>query len=152
MNPLRLFTSFEGRIGRLAFVAGIVLLAAASPFSIGTVISDNPFDEALRAVRRFGLGGLAWSVVLLVGVAALMTKRLHDRGKSGIQALLFYIPVGTAALTYFASHLPLVAKIAYWSTWISWLAGVSGVWFMVSLALYPGQKGPNKFGPPPGNA
>lgn len=148
MNPITLLTSFKGRIGRLAFWVGLILIAAVSPFSIYTVLSDNPFTDAIQAVHRFGFAGFAWSLALLFGVAALLVKRLHDRGKSGLYAAIFYLPAALAALTYFGgSGLPILADVTNWSTWIAWFTGASGVWFLISLGLYPGERGPNKYGP-----
>ena len=147
MNPITLFTSFNGRIGRIAFWLGLITIAAASPFSIGTVLSDNPFTEAIGSVHVYGFKGFAWSLALLVGVAAILTKRLHDRGQSGLYAALFYLPAGLAALNYFGSTgLPMLADVINWSSWIAWFAGATGIWFLISLGLYPGTKGPNKYG------
>lgn len=149
MNPFRLFGSFRGRIGRASFWFGILLLVAISPFSIRTVLSDNPFEDAMRAVDELGLAGLGWSLLLLVGVAALMTKRLHDRGRSGIYAAVFYLPAAMAALLYFAGDSPLAGNIAKWSTWVTAFAGTAGVWFLFQLGFFPGVEGANKYGPDP---
>ncbi len=147
MNPFRLFGSFKGRIGRGSFWFGIILLAAISPFSIGTVLSDNPFQNALSLVNQLGLAGLGWSLLLLIGVAALMTKRLHDRGRSGVYAAAFYLPAAVAALLYFFGDSPMVRDIAQWSTWITAFAGTAGVWFLFQLGFFPGNEGANKYGP-----
>ena len=153
MNPIKLFLSFTGRIGRIAFWLGLIIIAAVSPFSIGTVLSDNPFTDAIRAVHQFGFTGFAWSLALLVGVAAILTKRLHDRGKSGLHATIFYLPAGLAALSYFGgSGLPILADVVNWTSWIAWFAGATGIWFLISLGLYTGDKGPNKYGPDPRGA
>ena len=153
MNPFKLFLSFNGRIGRIAFWLGLIIIAAASPFSIGTVLSDNPFNDAIGAVHQYGFTGFAWSLALLVGVAAILVKRLHDRGKSGLHAALFYLPAGLAALNYFGSTgLPMLADAIEWSSWIAWFAGATGVWFLISLGLWGGEKGPNKYGPDPRGA
>ena len=149
MNPIRLFGSFKGRIGRASFWFGIILLAAVSPFSLGTVLSDNPFQNALSLVHKLGLVGLGWSLLLLVGVAALMTKRLHDRGRSGIYAAVFYLPAAVAALLYFFGNNPAVTSIAHWSNWITAFAGTAGVWFLFQLGFFPGTEGANKYGPDP---
>lgn len=149
MNPFRLFGSFKGRIGRGSFWFGIILLAAISPFSIRTVLSDNPIQDAILLVHDLGLKGLGWSLLLLVGVAALMTKRLHDRGRSGIYAAAFYLPAAVAALIYFFGNSPMVADIAKWSTWITAFAGTAGVWFLFQLGFFPGEEGANKYGPDP---
>jgi uncharacterized membrane protein YhaH (DUF805 family) len=147
MNPIALFTSFEGRIGRLAFWLGLIVIAAASPFTIRTVLSSNPTGTVLRAIHELGLVGLGWSIALIYGVAALMTKRLHDRGKSGVYAALFYLPAVLAALTLFAGEAPYVRDVVGWSRWIAGWLGASGLWFLIDLGLFPGQRGANRFGP-----
>lgn len=149
MNPFRLFGSFKGRIGRASFWFGIILLAAASPFSIGTVLSDNPFRDVLKTVNNLGVAGFGWSLLLLIGVAALMTKRLHDRGRSGIYAAVFYLPAAVAAMLYFFPANPLAQDIVQWSNWISAFAGTAGVWFLFQLGFSPGTEGANKYGPDP---
>lgn len=149
MNPFRLLGSFKGRIGRASFWFGIILLAIASPFSIGTVLSDNPFYETMAKIHKYGFSGLAWSLVLLIGVAALMTKRLHDRGRSGIYAALFYLPAAVAAMLYFFPSNPLAQDIVQWSNWITAFAGTAGVWFLFQLGFFPGTEGANKYGPDP---
>ena len=151
MNPIHLFGSFKGRIGRASFWFGILLLAAASPFSLGTVLSDNPFEKAVGLVHQFGLAGLGWSLLLLIGVAALLTKRLHDRDQSGIYAAVFYLPAAIAALLFFFGENPVVANIAKWSSWIAAFAGTAGIWFLIQLGFSSGTDGPNTYGPDPGS-
>lgn len=147
MNPITLLTSFKGRIGRLGFWTGLTIIAAASPFTIRTVLSSNPVGTVVRAIHELGLVGLGWSIALIYGVAALMTKRLHDRGKSGLYAALFYLPAMLAALTLFAGDHPQVRDVARWSTWIAGWLGASGLWFLIDLGLFPGQRGANRYGP-----
>lgn len=149
MNPFHLFGSFKGRIGRAKFWFGMLLLAIVSPFSIGTVLSDNPFEKALDLVKQLGFAGLGWSLLLLIGVAALMTKRLHDRGRSGIYAALFYLPAAVAALLYVFPNNQFAAEIVNWSSWIIAFAGTAGAWFLIQLGFFPGNDGANKYGPDP---
>lgn len=149
MNPFRLFGSFKGRIGRGNFWFGILLLAAISPFSIGTVLSDNPFEKAMSLVKELGLAGLGWSLLLLIGVAALMTKRLHDRSRSGIYAALFYLPAAVAAMLYVFPNNPQAQQIVQWSDWIAAFAGTAGAWFLIQLGFFPGTEGANRYGPDP---
>ena len=146
MNPIHLFTSFRGRTGRLGFWIGLLVLIFASPFSVRAILSSNPFTEAIGAVRTLGLPGLAWSLALLAGLAAIITKRLHDRGKSGLHAALFYVPAALSASTFFAGNVPYLKDAAYWSTWIAWWAGAAGLWFLFQLGFFAGERGPNKYG------
>ena len=98
------FTRFQGRITRRTFWAGLVVLAAISPFSLSALISNDPFSEVIVKIRELGLPGLLWSAVLIYALAALLTKRLHDRGKTGLYAVLFYAPALLTALHFFYWH------------------------------------------------
>ncbi|MFN3868775.1 MAG: DUF805 domain-containing protein [Hyphomicrobiaceae bacterium] len=154
MNPITWMTSFKGRIGRRGFVAGLVLLALVSPFSVSTILSSNPVDEFASTVRQTGFAGLAWSIALLVMVAALMTKRLHDQGRSGIYAALFYLPTAIEIARFFGggdllARSPELARYAYLSTFILPWVGASGLLFLVQLGLRGGQRGANRYGPDP---
>ncbi len=150
MGLIRLFSSFTGRIGRMAYWFGLIVLIAISPFSIGAVLSADPFGEAIRVIKEFGMAGLGWTAVLLLGLAALNTKRLHDLGKSGWLGLLFYVPAGLSAATLFTGWVPPQLDDAIWWTRLlaGWM-GAAGIWFLVRLGLYSGTNGPNKYGDDP---
>lgn len=144
---IKLFTSFRGRIGRIAFWFGIIVLAMVSPFSVSTLFTSDPLSDLVNNVRNLGLFGLGWSLVLIYVMAALLTKRLHDRNKSGIFAALAYAPATLQTVLFFIGQ-------SHWASWLqtaldwSWLIGlhlaVVGVWFFVELGLY-GPKEPNKY-------
>lgn len=145
-NPLRLFLSFNGRIGRFAYWFGLLVLLAASPFSIWTALSQDPFKDAIALTRETGLAGLGWTLALLVPLAALNTKRLHDLGQSGLLAVLFYAPAVLSAAAFFTGWQPQFADaIAYAELLAGWL-GVAGAWFLVRLGFFPGTAGDNKYG------
>jgi uncharacterized membrane protein YhaH (DUF805 family) len=73
-----LFTSFEGRINRAKWWAGIAVLIA---IGIVAIVIDN-------------LLGLTFSPEIPYGyVYALYTKRWHDRDKSGWWTLIILVPV-----------------------------------------------------------
>lgn len=70
----------------------------------------------------FGEGGLVPFVLnLLIMVAGIMLhiKRFHDRGKSGWWVLITFIPV------------------------------IGLIWAIIDLGILEGDKGANRFGPPP---
>lgn len=146
MNLLATFLSFRGRIGRARFLFGLAVLAALSPFSLGTIVSSNPLHEMVALVRRSGAVGLGWSLALLFVLAALMTKRLHDRGKSGLFASLFYLPAALEVARFFLGPLPGLADVALWSGLLAAWLGATGLWFLVELGFYRGQNGPNAYG------
>lgn len=144
----RLF-GFRGRIGRARFLLGLALLAALSPFSVGTILSPNPLREIAATIRNTGAAGLGWSLVLILALAALMTRRLHDRGKSGLYAALFYLPAALQTARFFLGSLPELDRFAMASTLIAPWLGATGLWFLIELGFYKGQKGPNAYGPGP---
>lgn len=149
MNPFTLFTTYRGRIPRLGFWIGLIILTAVSPFTFGAIFSANPFKEAMRVARDLGPVGLIWSLVLLVAMSMLMIKRLHDRGQSGALAALFYAPAALKAVTLFTGNLPLLKEATLVSNVLAWWIGASGLWFLIQLGLFPGDKGPNKYGADP---
>ncbi len=150
INPIKLFTSFEGRISRTWFWVGLIAVAAVSPFSIWTALAENPFQTALPTIRSKGVIGLIWVVALLYPLAALMVKRLHDRGKTGWLALLFYLPAAIATLKLFHIFVAELNQIDYWLGWVTWWVGAAGLWFLIDLGLFGSKNGANKYGPEPG--
>ncbi len=149
MNPISLFTSFSGRTTRLGFWFGLIVLTAASPFTFGAVFSANPFTQAIDTIRTLGLPGLGWSLVLLIGLSAIMVKRLHDRNRSGLYAALFYAPAALTALTFFTGFTPDIERVLWWTTFIAGWMGAAGLWFLIQLGLFSGTKGANAYGPDP---
>lgn len=74
---MSLFTSFDGSIGRGQFWLGMIILvvvAIAVAFITGPLLVASPSAGAVF--------GLVLSLVLLYPACAIITKRLHDRGKS----------------------------------------------------------------------
>jgi uncharacterized membrane protein YhaH (DUF805 family) len=84
-----LLTSFDGRINRAKFWAGIGVLVAAGIVAeiIDVVLGLN--------TGQYGMGFVT-SVVALVSiyfVLAIYAKRWHDRDKSGWWSLIMLVPV-----------------------------------------------------------
>ncbi|WDR06750.1 DUF805 domain-containing protein [Devosia rhodophyticola] len=77
-----LFTSFEGRINRAPFWAGVVVL-----FLVSLVVTF-----VLGLLHLSFLGNLFALVMVYPGVA-LYAKRWHDRSKSGWWSLVMLIPL-----------------------------------------------------------
>ncbi len=149
-TPIQLFTSFNGRITRRAYWFGLFVLIMISPFSVSAVLSADPFREAISTVQKLGLTGLGWVLVLLVSLAALNTKRLHDLNKSGLIGILFYAPAAASAATLFTGWEPqLQQQIVSWTTLLAAALGATGLWFLIRLGFSGGTEGPNKYGPDP---
>ncbi|MGH1419462.1 MAG: DUF805 domain-containing protein [Hyphomicrobiaceae bacterium] len=150
LNPITLFTSFKGRIGRRSYWFGLIVLIAISPFSVGAILSADPFREAVTTIKNLGLAGLGWSLALLIPLAALNTKRLHDLDQTGLKALLFYAPAALSSITLFTGWQPdMQQQIISYTTLLATFLGATGIWFLLRLGFTGGTDGPNSYGPDP---
>ena len=151
MPMLSAFYSFQGRITRRTFWVGLFILAVVSPFAFTTLISSDPISDLINNIRQYGLKGLFWSLALIFALAALLTKRLHDRNKSGFYAVLFYGPAVIKAVQFYTGYSPDGGWFSWMQDW-GWLIGLElgavGLWFLIELGLY-GPVEPNKYGPDP---
>lgn len=83
-----LLTSFEGRINRAKFWAGVGVLIAAS-------IVLNLIDRmlGLQFGQGFGVLGTIFALISIYLALALYAKRWHDRDKSGWWSLIALVPI-----------------------------------------------------------
>ena len=146
INPVWQLFGFSGRMGRMAYWIGLAALIAASPFTVRTVLTADPFRDALTAIEALGWPGVFWTLALFVPLAALNTKRLHDLGRSGWEAVLFYAPAAIGTFKLFVGDTPQFQAFEAWAGWALWLTGAAGIWFLVRLGFYPGTTGPNAYG------
>lgn len=118
-----LFLSASGRMKNMPFViASAILLAFALLFHAA-------FDSS----ARFFFGWLVYPVLFYCG-ACVLSKRLHDRGKSGWWAAVI-----------------LLCIMMIWPFplgFIDFLAALFLVWSFGELVLMPSERGTNRFGPP----
>jgi uncharacterized membrane protein YhaH (DUF805 family) len=119
-----LFTSFEGRINRAKFWAGVIILWLVS-IIINLTIAEV-FVAQYDPLQVFPtMAPLAWIVWLLAAVAiaymslAVFAKRWHDRNKSGWWSLIILVPF------------------------------IGSIWALVECGCLPGTEGPNRYGPDP---
>lgn len=123
IHPGKFFFSGVGRIGRVRFWIGAVVLIAL-------------FDlyERLSPTVHWITGWVFWPV-WLAAACCVLSKRLHDRGRAG-----------------WWSGLVLLAFALVWP----WPEGWGEVWLLVlvwalfDLGIAGGERGFNRFGPPPG--
>jgi uncharacterized membrane protein YhaH (DUF805 family) len=119
-----LFSSFDGRINRAKFWAGVIvlwILAILLNLLIATVFGMT-YDPTQPFPRMGPLAWIAWLVAALVityATLAVAAKRWHDRDKSGWWSLIGLVPI------------------------------VGGVWIIVECGCLPGTEGPNRYGPDP---
>ena len=118
-----LFFSANGRTSRMAsLIAALILLVAAALY------------EAFPPTLHWITGWFVYPPLFYCGVCVL-SKRLHDRGRSGWWAALV-----------------LTAVVAVWphpeSFWDFFFTLVL-IWALVDLAAMPGEAGTNRYGPNP---
>jgi len=124
LDPVRLFFASTGRMGRLAFLPAIAVV-------VGLFAA---YEAAVRGPAHLATAWLVHLVLLFSGVS-LLSKRLHDRGRSG----WWSAPI----LLAFVVVWPRPAGVA------DWLFAAVLAWAAVELALAPGRPGANRFGPRP---
>ena len=125
MNPMtdwgELFLSSTGRVGQLPFtVAGAILL-----FTLGL------FQAAITGPLQLMAGVVVYSFLFYCG-ACVLSKRLHDRGRSGWWAAVI-----------------LLAIVMVWpapSGFFDFIAAVVLLWAVVDLCVMPGERGDNRYG------
>lgn len=119
-----LFLSSNGRLARTPFlIAAAVLLGAAVLY------------EAIAGYTLHWLTGWVVYPALLFSGACVLSKRLHDRGRSGWWSLLI-----------------LVAFIAVWPQpehFLDFMFCLVIAWAVVELGVMGGEQGANRYGPNP---
>ena len=124
LDWVELFFSSAGRLARGPFlIAAAVLIAVASLY------------ESLMGPTLHWLTGCLVYPLLIFCAACILSKRLHDRGRSGwIAAIL------------------ILALIAVWpspSGFFDFLFALVLIWGAVELGALPGEQGANRYGPNP---
>jgi len=124
LDWVELFFSSAGRLARGPFlVAAAVLIAIAALY------------ESLMGPTLHWLTGWLIYPLLIFCAACLLSKRLHDRGRSGWIAAII-----------------ILALIAVWpapSGFFDFLFALVLIWGGVELGALPGEQGANRYGPNP---
>ncbi len=118
-----LFLSSNGRLARTPFVIAAVAL----------IVLIALYEAVVHTTLHWLTGWFVYPAVIYVG-ACLLSKRLHDRGRSG----------------WWAAPI-IVALIAIWPQpdgFFDFLFGLIVLWALVELGLMGGERGANRFGPP----
>lgn len=123
-DAMELFFSSSGRLGRTRFLisAGALLLI--------TIL----YQAIAHSVLLWLTAWVVYPLLVFTG-ACLLSKRLHDRGRSGWWAALV-----------------LAALVGIWpypSDFFDFAFALILIWAVVELAVLPGEQGANRFGPNP---
>jgi uncharacterized membrane protein YhaH (DUF805 family) len=124
LDWVELFFSSAGRLARGSF-----LLAAAVLIAIAALY------ESLMGPTLHWLTGWLIYPLLIFCAACILSKRLHDRGRSGWIAAII-----------------ILALIAVWpapSGFFDFLFALVLIWGAVELGALPGEQGANRYGPNP---
>lgn len=130
-----LFLSYAGRIGRLNYWLGsIVLLVLQAVVCIGLFrLAGDVFgglDPNADTIPPGVIEDFVWRVIVPIAIVsvlflyptyALATKRWHDRNKSGWWSLIAFVPF------------------------------IGGLWFLIECGFLGGTDGENYYGPAPGS-
>jgi uncharacterized membrane protein YhaH (DUF805 family) len=118
----QLFFSSSGRLPRTPFlVAAAILIGALAVY-----------DGATGPTLQWFTGWFVYPVLVFCS-ACVLSKRLHDRGRSGWWAALI-----------------LLAVMLVWQLRPFWFLGVLVlIWAAVELGVMSGEQGANRFGPNP---
>ena len=120
-----LFWSASGRLARTPFLIGAAALVAVAV----------TYEAAVGSSTLHWLTGWFVYPALLYSAACVLSKRLHDRGRSGWWAALV-----------------LFAVVAMWPTphgFGSLLFVLIILWAVIELGVMHGEDGANRFGPSP---
>jgi uncharacterized membrane protein YhaH (DUF805 family) len=133
-----LFFSFNGRINRLPYWIGSLLLVAVSMvlvfIALGSLATGPGFSAAVVIVALL-------AVALIWPGLAIAAKRLHDRNKSAWWLLVFYVLPGV---------LNSVGQGLGDFVVVFSLAGAAiSIWALIELGFLRGTPGPNDYGPDP---
>ena len=127
-----LLFGFQGRINRAKYwLAAVIYLAFIVVVTVLAFLVD--LDGLFIALA------MVIYVALLISSIAVGIKRLHDRNKSGLWLLVFYL-------------LPAVLSgidTATGMTIFSLASAAVSIWMIVELGFLRGTPGPNQYGPDP---
>lgn len=136
MNYGQFYFAFTGRISRSdLWLRGIL---PSMLISIGVFVLDALIGANSTLI-------FIWNVLVLWPTFALLTKRLHDRNRTGWWMLLYAVwylglIVGDAWLTIAESPLGMLAFLAVL---------VVNFWLIIEMLFLKGTNGDNRFGQKP---
>jgi uncharacterized membrane protein YhaH (DUF805 family) len=155
MMPLReLFFSLEGRITRGQFLYGLAMLAVVGVSVVVITARWLVPDMRIVATDPTALGALVGTSMvvalsLFIPYVALVAKRLHDRGRNTMTALVLcilslYANVGVFFGLGGGGDDPSLAGALFAGISLSALVAI-----FAEGVILRGQEGPNQYGPDP---
>jgi uncharacterized membrane protein YhaH (DUF805 family) len=135
INWAELFFSSTGRLSRTPFVVSALALIGFAAL----------YELVVPSVLHWLTGPFVYSALVYVG-ACLLSKRLHDRGRSGWMAAVILIALVSLWPAQRNLAQPGFLLLVIWQ----FISLIMVVWTVVELGFLPGEQGANRFGPNPG--
>ena len=141
MHYLFLFTSFHGRISRIEWWIGSVVLAIVG-------LAERWLFGSFTPKHLLSWPYTFWQLALLIPAAALFIKRLNDRDRPSWVGQTY---VAMAIVFSLAPHLGLfiLPNARGLGAILFWIYAPFGLWILVDMAFVRGTDGPNRHGPDP---
>ena len=148
MDWKKLLFSFRGRMNRAKYWLVILINGVISGVCI------TIFAVQFNGLRTGIYGDASGGVIAVIGVITLILiaifvsslaiafKRLHDRNKSGVWLLLFWL--APTVLNAIGQSIGSAAGV-----FVALVGAAIGVWGFVEIACLKGTTGPNDYGPDP---
>jgi len=142
-----LLFGFNGRINRAKYWLATLIYFVVSVIVVGVEFGLGEESIAGPALRTIVDIGIAISGIA-VGI-----KRLHDRDKSGLWLLFFYVVPGVLITLAILLGIFGIAGESSANLAVAALLGLAAfaiaVWMFVELGCLRGTVGPNRYGPDP---
>jgi uncharacterized membrane protein YhaH (DUF805 family) len=136
------------RIGRARFIGhaiGVLLIAVVA----AVALSIAGFSQSVQMGAQSAKLPNVWVqlgvlVFVLIAMLDLGVRRRHDRNRSGVDcAVVLMVLTGIAVGGIFSRFTPAEAMGA------AGLSGLLVLYLLVTLAILPGNRGPNRYGDAP---
>lgn len=149
MDWRTLFFSFRGRLNRAKYWLAFLISAAISAVCI--LILAPLVNGVQMGMYGGGTGGIIAVIALMVIVLivifcsslAIAFKRLHDRNKSGVWLLLFWL--APSVLNAIGQSIGGNGAGAF----VALVGAALAIWGLVEIGFLKGTNGPNDYGPDP---
>jgi uncharacterized membrane protein YhaH (DUF805 family) len=125
--------------------AGLAFAGFTRPVSYDAVFAagEPPLVLHLPYTGLHPYATLALAVIAAIVWTDLTVRRRHDRGRSGTGAVIWQMLFVASVILHGFAEAPDIVG------WLDALLVLGGAYLFVVLALLPGTRGANRYGPPP---
>ena len=130
---------FAGAIGALAYFG----FARPTSYDAVFAVTTPPTVLHLPYVGLHPFAVLGLSVIGMLVWTDLTVRRRHDRGRSGVDAVIFQILLLASVIIHSFADAPDIVG------YLDALLVLCGLYLFVVLMILPGDRGANRYGPRP---